>query len=338
MSIEKFVLAEPIPENVFRSIVLFGRNVASYKFALAAALLDFAHRDIYNVPMIDLADPYVTAICDHLKASPKQGTSIQSKFLQECKKFNSGLITKDELLATTTRMGFQNVIDAFHRVGSDDVPTRFFIDNRKSSTPSILLTPEIFEVALKNRKSAIEENTARWNLVETAWELGTSTNVIRFDAETSTLFHPRRRTAITSTRGALNGYQKGKCFYCLTPIEIATGSANLADVDHVFPHVLQRKDLLSNLDGVWNLVLACKTCNRGSSGKFDSTPHPTYVERLHTRNEHLILSHHPLRETLIQQTGKNEKSRRSFLQVSLNVSTTYQPTAWLTQAKSSNPF
>lgn len=318
---------------MFRSIVLFGRNVASYKFALASALLDFAQVEMDTVPLIDLADPYVTAICDHLKKSPKQGTSSQSKFLDECRRFNNGLITKDELLVVTTKMGFQNVLDAFHRVGSDDVPTRFFIDNRKASTPSILLTREIFEVAAKNREIAIDENNARWNLVETAWELGTSSNVIGFDSATGTLIHPSRRTAITSARPALNGYQKGKCFYCFSPIEITSGSTGLADVDHLFPHVLQRRRLLSNLDGVWNLVLSCQRCNRGPKGKFDSTPHATYVERLHTRNEFLILSHHPLRETLLLQTGKSEKLRRSFLQSSLNVSMTYQPVSWFTKAK-----
>lgn len=34
---------------------------------------------------------------------------------------------------------------------------------------------------------------------------------------------------------------------------------------------------------------------------------------LHHRNEHLIRSHHPLRETLIRQTGSDEVARRAFL-------------------------
>jgi len=37
------------------------------------------------------------------------------------------------------------------------------------------------------------------------------------------------------------------------------------------------------------------------------------LRRLHERNEFLIGSHYPLRETLIQQTGVNERSRRMFL-------------------------
>ena len=37
------------------------------------------------------------------------------------------------------------------------------------------------------------------------------------------------------------------------------------------------------------------------------------LERLNTRNEFLIASHHPLRDTLIAQTGKKEDQRRAFL-------------------------
>ena len=67
------------------------------------------------------------------------------------------------------------------------------------------------------------------------------------------------------------------------------------------------------LDGVWNLILACKQCNRGVGGKFAQVPTLGLLERLHTRNEFLISSHHPLRETLIGQTGDSEPKRRSFL-------------------------
>jgi hypothetical protein len=37
------------------------------------------------------------------------------------------------------------------------------------------------------------------------------------------------------------------------------------------------------------------------------------LSRLSKRNEFLIASHHPLRETLISQTGKTASERRSFL-------------------------
>jgi 5-methylcytosine-specific restriction endonuclease McrA len=36
------------------------------------------------------------------------------------------------------------------------------------------------------------------------------------------------------------------------------------EVDHFFPHVLKQHNFGSLIDGVWNLQLACKDCNRGN--------------------------------------------------------------------------
>ena len=325
---EQFALANPTDENMFRSIVLFGRNVASYKFALAAALLRFAEQGREVVPVTDLAEPYVLALCSHLKIAPKQGTSGQSRFLSACVRFNENKIEMDELLAITTRLGFQNVIDAFHRVGTTDIPVRFFHDQRNTSQPSLVITHNLITLASRSAATALQETESRWRLVETAWEIGTTTAVIGFDPETGNLILPVKRKAITSARPALNGYQKGLCFYCYQKIQIVTGEQNLADVDHLFPHALEKNGLAKNLDGIWNLVLACQTCNRGAMGKFDSTPHPKYVERLHKRNEYLILSHHPLRETLIKQSGQSSQIRQQFLQKYLDIASTYQPVHW----------
>ena len=85
------------------------------------------------------------------------------------------------------------------------------------------------------------------------------------------------------------------------------------DVDHFFPHKLKQLGLGVNFDGVWNLVLSCSTCNRGPRGKFDRIPSTRLVQRLHNRNEYLIGSHHPLRETLMQQTGMNASHRAAYL-------------------------
>ena len=60
-------------------------------------------------------------------------------------------------------------------------------------------------------------------------------------------------------------------------------------------------------------MLTCQDCNRGAAGKFARVPATMYLTRLHKRNEFLISSHHPLRETIIQQTGKTEAARREFL-------------------------
>ena len=152
---------------------------------------------------------------------------------------------------------------------------------------------------------------------------------MEFDQQTKQLFTQdakHRRTNITTSRGALNGYQKSRCFYCFKEISISSDDDLLADVDHFFPHLL-KPDVANagccrpvNVDGVWNLVLSCAECNRGESGKFAQVPSIELLERLHTRNEYLIGSHHPLRETLIMQTGSSERDRKYFLDKSYRFS------------------
>lgn len=95
-------------------------------------------------------------------------------------------------------------------------------------------------------------------------------------------------------------------------------SPGLAEVDHLFPHILKPYRVADPIDGIWNLVLACADCNRGEQGKFAKLPELQYIERLHKRNNFFITSHHPLRDTLIAQTGSSEQDRRSFLQTAYN--------------------
>jgi hypothetical protein len=69
----------------------------------------------------------------------------------------------------------------------------------------------------------------------------------------------------------------------------------------------------AGVDGVWNLVLAYRRCNRGEGGKFAAIPAPRLIARLHERNNRLVDSHHPLRETIMLQTGADAEARASFL-------------------------
>ncbi len=320
---DSFTEVTPTLDNRWRAVILFGRNVASYKFALGRTLLDFAAKGVSHIPLTELAVPYARHLCEHLKTCEKQTIATSSKFLEECRRFNRGERSETELVAVTAQLGFVNVIDAFHVVGRGDVGVRFFTDERAGSG-SVRLTDELFQLSeaypSRNRPAEIE---ARWRLVETAWELQlpTSALVVDYDADTGDLI-PRtrleRRKAVTPCRNALNGYQKGKCFYCFRDVSVVPGADDLGDVDHVFPHVLRfrvpRSPVAGRINGIWNLVLACPVCNRGEGGKFECLPSQRFIERLHTRNEFFVLSHHPLRETLIEQTGATEHQRRAFLQ------------------------
>ena len=141
---ESFVSIEPKLEDYWRGIVLFGRNVASYKFSLAKSLLRLQPKSGELVKLEELAPIYSKHITEHLKKANKQGSSNSSKFLDGCRKYNSGEIDRNELTDLTLRYGFKNVIDAFHNVSHSEVP-RFFEDNRKASN-SIVLTDNFYQL------------------------------------------------------------------------------------------------------------------------------------------------------------------------------------------------
>ena len=59
-----------------------------------------------------------------------------------------------------------------------------------------------------------------------------------------------------------------KCFFCFDYISIIKKSIFLSDVDHFFPDILKGIGFSGYVDGIWNLVLSCNSCNRGENGKF----------------------------------------------------------------------
>lgn len=383
-----FQEAHPSLESYWRSVILFGRNVASYKFSLAKSLLEIAPTGKTEITLEELAEPFSRHLCEHIAHSPRQVTSSGSQFLDICKSYNEGTATHDTLLDVTAKKGFVNVIDAFHIVNNGALPVAFYTKDYTSHSKKIILTDEIFKLQDTAYFDDFEKETeSRWRLVETAWEQSISAGLldVKYSALGDLLYIDTkcyRRKTVTSARAALNGYQKGKCFYCFDDISIGEedenadtapfnddiepensgllrvsdmsprygtpigtllgldgrpltsenaisakesddplaesytsgcGSDVSCDVDHFFPHTLQRYRPEVNLDGVWNLVLTCKHCNRGGDGKFANVPAIKYLERLHARNEFLINSHHPLRETLMRQTGANADDRIRFL-------------------------
>lgn len=297
--------------------MLFGRNVACYKFALAKSLLELAAEETTFVSLEDLAMPYSRHVIEHLANCDAQSQKSDKPypFLEACRQFNQQQIDRDRLMQTTAKEGFKVVLDKFHNVGGDTLPVRFYEKQRGGIT----LTDELFRLhELQNADSLPWEIEARWKLVELAWSVSLPLVAVGvtvgYDSEAKFLFAQRkqRRVDLTSCRDALNGYQKGKCFYCFAPISVIIGADNLTDIDHFFPHALA--EFIQPIDGVWNLVLSCQQCNRGEGGKFERLPHLDYLARLHKRNEFLISSHHPLREVLMQQTGKTIQKRSQFLQ------------------------
>jgi hypothetical protein len=140
-----FVEKNPRTEDYWRSVILFGRNVASYKFALAKSLLELADSERSFISLEELALPFARNIAEHLKHTPKQATSTSSRFLNTIREFNKGEINQDALARKTVTLGFQNVIDAFHVINREAIPIQFFVDERKERG-GISVTDELFKL------------------------------------------------------------------------------------------------------------------------------------------------------------------------------------------------
>ncbi len=57
----------PSNESYWRSIILFGNNVASYKFALGKALLELAEKEKTEITLDELALPFAFQIAENLR-------------------------------------------------------------------------------------------------------------------------------------------------------------------------------------------------------------------------------------------------------------------------------
>jgi hypothetical protein len=313
-------------DTLWRSIVLIGKNTKSYKFALGKSIIQLASEGKQNLSMKDLAPYFARNTIEHVKSGNKQGTGEGNSgpFLEACEKFINNEITEDNLFSITEKTAFGNVIERFHTVNQGETPKSFYDWSSFKKDKNIVIKDEVFNLLQSaHGSSLVHEIEARWKLVENAWQLSLDPKLldVQFDDVTKLFFINKnemgktRRIDVTHSRDALNGYQKGHCFFCFDSISVNTGDSNICHVDHFFAHTLfDRLTTKVNFNGVWNLVLACSDCNSTKSAKL---PRTKYLDRLHTRNEFYISSHLPLRESILK-TGDSELQRRQFLQSRYN--------------------
>ena len=332
----KFQVNDPSVESQWRAIILFGKNSATYKFAFAKSLLGLIEEEKTRISLEQLAVPFAYSIIEHLRRSDKQGNASSSKFLEGCRSYISETISKEELYSLTEKHGFVNVIDAFQNMNGSIIPDPFYQKNFSKGKKEIIVTDNLLKIKeLFQYRNLEQEVEARWNLVETAWNLQINPNLleVKYDEDKSLFFienNLMRRIDITSVRDSLNGYQKGKCFYSFQDISINKGDQEICEVDHFLPHVNKVSHLESgaNINGVWNLVLADSSVNLSKKAKI---PEVRFLHRLFNRNEFYIESKHPLAETIINQTGSTKEARRKFLEAQYNLALKLSIQQWKPQ-------
>ena len=320
----RFQLNDPSLESQWRAIILFGKNSATYKFAFAKSLLELVNKETTRISLQELAIPFSKNILNHLQKNDKQGNSKSSTFLNSCRSYLSNELDYSSMLNMTERYGFKNVVDAFQNVNGKEIPNPFYHKDYNGKKKEIVVTDDLLRLKENFHFQNFEQEVeARWNLVETAWNLNINPNLleVKYDENNSMFFienNIMKRKDVTTVRDALNGYQKGKCFYSYQDISINTNNDKICDVDHFLPHsnkIIHSKNG-ANINGVWNLVLADSSINREKSSK---VPEKRFLERLFNRNEFYISSKHPLAETIINQTGLTKENRKSFLEKHYNL-------------------
>lgn len=89
-------------------------------------------------------------------------------------------------------------------------------------------------------------------------------------------------------------FSEKTCFYCQT-------SVIKYDIDHFIPFAYVNDHQL------WNLVIACKDCNRGANGKFEKLPDQNYLEKLKIRNKQIVKLMPGYKESILVDTYENCK-------------------------------
>ncbi|WP_286848868.1 MULTISPECIES: hypothetical protein [Sphingobacterium] len=140
-----FQINDPSLESQWRAIILFGKNSATYKFALAKSIIELLPSGKSSLSLEDLAAPFSKNIVDHLRKSDKQGNSSSSKFLNTCREFIASRINEDQLIQTTLKFGFVNVVDAFQNVNGDIIKDPFYQKNYADGRKEIIPTDNIFK-------------------------------------------------------------------------------------------------------------------------------------------------------------------------------------------------
>lgn len=308
--INHFFVAEPSAVTSARTIILFGRNTSTYKFALWNALL--RQQSTSSLQYGDLGPDFMQAFVDHYSSNPFQFSKPHNQLTIAIDSYLASPKSTNDfntLMKAAEKRIYRYVFDAFHNVGRGSIHDDYRLFEHQPSEGKIVITDNLNRI-LENkplRDSLWDENDSRWNVVEEAWRVNLPSNSLFYDRKEKRLYSQAggRRTNLRSAVGVLMPYQKDRCFYCNCTMNRFAHKEDDAfpDVDHFFPwSLIENNESVSlNPDAVWNLVIACRQCNRGSDGaKWASPPVRRFFKRLKERNVLFVEEHkHSLRNSIL---------------------------------------
>lgn len=287
--------------DLWQGIILFGLNTATYKMALANALLDFSEQGANSVSWDELSQAFLQQYLTRLSDNdmPQQGTPSRLTVLERIiKELEVSAISYDEAVRRVATDGLKNVIPRFQTIArhKDMVEGHFYeFDFGKR----LILKDTLLSFDDEERDELRSELIARWGLLEGAFSMGMNNSELSNDLRLIYLKSGYQRTSLTGNIEFLKGYQCNVCFYCGEPMKTDI------HVDHVLPRQV------INHDEIWNLALAHGDCN---TMKSDRLVGPHFIEKLIARNENIMGSNHPWRHKIASQLGNTAPNRSSSLQ------------------------
>ena len=219
---------------------------------------------------------------------------------------------------------YNNVFDAFHNVGGSSIKKQHILFENDSRSKKIIITDNLNKILEdSNLTTQITiENESRWKIVEEAWKNKLSPNNLVYNAIDENFYSVTHNDRVNLRKAVdvLIPYQHGKCFYCNRKLNRKASSQddNFPDVDHFIPHTYLTNNSKINPDGVWNLVISCKKCNRGEGGKFESPPSNYYQLLLIKRNvlftqEHRHSLKNSIKYSLNAETPKDVEKKMKLI-------------------------
>ncbi len=264
------------------------RNTSSYKFGFLKAIID----NLYNVDenlkltfdqlFSKFAEIYWNLV---LKHGLRQNTATRDNRETYLEQILHGAVEKYQILEPIPyeSLTAEMMLDISHQVkvkckkcvvGAlfEDTNRLFYSFSKKEEW--IQINPVMYSFVCKHKVVIEKLNYYEWaRFLEKVNEESVAVRLLDKIDESA-----KRNNLSMYRRILYDEFESKNCFYCGRPLK-----PDKIDVDHFIPWSFIKDDNL------WNLVLACPSCNRR---KNDKLPADKYLADIMDRNEHLITRLH----------------------------------------------
>ena len=209
---------ESLELSTTRAIIIFGKNSATYKFALLKTLMDKKPSDYltYN----EIGEPFLEHLVQHHANCPHQFNRSSTNLSNSMDQFLAEQISWGELISVAEKNIFNNVFDALQNIGGGSLSKEDLLFEHQREQKRIVLTDNLNRILDDSdlRREISEETEHRWRIVEEAWRGQIPPNLSYLEKDNN-LRSKDNRKSLRITVPQLAPYQNGLCFYCLKSLD-----------------------------------------------------------------------------------------------------------------------